>query len=211
MLAATLISDSAKVLVIYMLAAFLHELGHLLAAKLQKIAVKEIKFGFSGVRIVTDERLTSYKNELILAVAGPMVNITVFFTVLMFFYPRGGIEALFNAAEAFLSLSETTVDGALGFLALSSLIQAIFNLMPVNTFDGGRILYCSIAQLADERIAAHVMSVTTAFSAFLLWTVALYLMLKVAAGLGIYVFAACIFASATGRKMQKSLDKMPEA
>jgi hypothetical protein len=35
--------------------------------------------------------------------------------------------------------------------------------------------------------------VSSAVAAFVLWTVSLYLMLKISAGLGIYVFAACIF------------------
>lgn len=200
MIAAMLISDSLRILGIYILAAILHELGHLFAAKSMKIEIKEIKFGFSGVRIVTDERLNSYKNEVMLAAAGPIVNIMIFLSVFAYFCLNGGGMGLFDIAEVFLSKSEFTTDGALGFLALSSLIQAIFNLMPVNTFDGGRILYCLIAQIVNEHVADHVLSVTTAFSAFILWTVALYLMLKVAAGLGIYVFAACIFASMIGKE-----------
>ncbi len=196
MIAATIISDSAEVIIVYLLAAFLHEIGHIIAAKLMKIEIKEIKLGFSGVRIVTDERLTSYKNELILAAAGPVVNIAVFYAVLLYFCAKGGAFRLFEAADVFLSGAETTLDGAFAFFALSSLIQAIFNLMPVSTFDGGRILYCGVAEKVSDRAAAHILSVTTAFSAFLLWTVAIYLMLKVSSGLGIFVFAACIFVGA---------------
>ena len=197
MIAATIISDSAEVIVIYLLAAILHEIGHIFAAKCMKIEIKEIKFGFSGVRIVTDERLTSYRRELLLAAAGPAVNIAVFLAASLFFCAKGGSSQLFEAAEIFLSDTEPKLEGGIAFLALSSLVQAIFNLMPVNTFDGGRILYCAIADNVSERAADHILSVTTAFSAFLLWTVALYLMLKVSSGLGIFVFAACIFASAT--------------
>lgn len=196
MIAATIVSDSAEVIILYLLAAFLHEMGHILAARLMKIEVKEIKFGFSGVRIITEERLTSYKRELLLALAGPAVNIAVFLSVLLYFYINGREQRLFEAVEGFLSVSELTLDGGVAFLALASLIQAIFNLMPVNTFDGGRILYCVVAENVSERAAAHILTVTTAVSAFLLWTVALYLMLKVSNGLGIFVFAACIFASA---------------
>lgn len=196
MLAATIVSDSARVIIVYMLAAFLHEMGHILAAKLMKIEIKEIKFGFFGVRIITDERLTSYKRELLLASAGPAVNIAIFIALLLYFCVNGGEQRLFEAADVFLSGGAATYEGYFAFFALSSLVQAIFNLMPVNTFDGGRILYCAVAESISERAAAYALSVTTALSAFVLWTAAMYLMLRVSSGLGIFVFAACIFASA---------------
>lgn len=207
MISAMLISDSVRVLAIYLFSAFLHEMGHLLTAKILKIKVKEIKFGFSGVRIVTDERLTSYKNELLLALSGPLVNILVFCGVLGGFIAiGGGAEKLFEAAEEFLVLGEWRIVGVIGFFALSSLIQALMNLLPVNTFDGGRMLYCAIAENFSEHAAERVIEIFSAISVFLLWTVALYLMLKVASGLGIYVFAACIFASTLGNGKQAEND-----
>lgn len=194
MIAAMLISDSWAVLGVYLFAALLHELGHLVAAKALKIRVKEIKFGFSGVRIVTDERLTSYKNEIILAMSGPLVNIAIFCSVwAVFSLFREGGEGMLTSLDAFLLSSELDKWGILAFLALSSLIQAILNLMPVKTFDGGRILSCAAAQLFGDRASEWILSVTSAFSALILWILALYLMLKVGEGLGIYVFAACIF------------------
>ena len=65
--------------------------------------------------------------------------------------------------------------------------------LSVKTFDGGRILYCSIAQMCGERAASRVLSVSSAVAAFILWTISLYMMLRISAGLGIYVFALCIF------------------
>ncbi len=196
MIAAMLISDSFAVLGIYMFAALLHEMGHLLAAKVLKIKVKEIKFGFSGVRIVTDERLTSYKSEIILAMSGPLVNIGVFCASWAVFSFRGdGGEGMLTSLDAFWVSSELEKWGMLAFLALSSLIQAILNLLPVKTFDGGRILSCATAQFIGDRASEWILSVTSAFSALILWILSLYLMLRVGGGLGIYVFAACIFAS----------------
>lgn len=195
MISAMLVSDSTAVIGIYILAALFHELGHLLAAKLLKIGIKEIVFSFSGVRIITDERLTSYKNEFFLALAGPFANFAVFFAVFACFQAlEVPTAAIFESAESFLK-GNLSPCGIFGFLALSSLIQALMNLLPVKTFDGGRIVYCVIAENISEPAAERVLSVFSAFSAYILWTVALYLMLKIGAGLGIYVFAACIFAS----------------
>ena len=195
MLGAMLVSDSAGVLFVYVIAAFLHEIGHLAAAKMLKVGIKEIRFGFSGVRIVVDDRLTSYKGELLLSLAGPFVNIAVFVAVALFFtIKEGEINGLFVSAGDFMAMQGRGRLGAVGFLALASLIQAILNLLPINTFDGGRVLYCALSELASERVAERIIDITTALSAFILWTLALYLMLRVSNGLGIFVFAACIFA-----------------
>lgn len=195
MIAALMISDRAAIIGIYMLAAAWHEIGHLIAAKLMKIDVEEIRFGFSGVRIVTDARLTSYKREIMLAFAGPLMNMLAFGAACVTFGASGrGIESLFECAASFLR-GGADIWGVVGFFALASLIQAIMNLLPVNTFDGGRMIYCFIAQRFSQYAAERVLSVLSAFSAFFLWTLALYLMLRISSGLGIFVFAACIFAS----------------
>ena len=200
MIAAMLVSDSFRVLGVYILAAILHEMGHILAAFALKIRIKEIILSFSGIRIVTDESLTSYRSELLLASAGPAVNIAIFFAVLCCFIPSGGFLQMMEAAGSFMAAETWNFYGAIGFFALSSAAQAAVNLLPVNSFDGGRIIYCIIARLLDERTASHILSVTTAVSAFLLWTIALYLMLRISAGLGIFVFAACIFAGTIGAR-----------
>ena len=195
MLGAMLVSDSAAVLLVYTLAAVLHEIGHLLAAKILKIEVKEIAFSFSGVRIMTDERLTSYKNEFLLAFAGPLANLAVFGSICAYFNASGtDAETFFELSERFLK-GNLTLCGALAFFAISSLIQALMNLFPVKSFDGGRMIYCAVSAMVSEPLADRVLAIFSAMSACLLWTVALYLMLKIGAGLGIYVFAACIFAT----------------
>ena len=196
MLAATLISDHALTVLVYLLSALLHELGHLIAARALKIEVKEIRFGFSGVRIITGERLTSYKNEIILALSGPAVNIGVCIAIFALFSRfGGGVEGIISSAERFLGSPSLDRWGIAAFLGLSSLIQAAMNLIPVKTFDGGRIFYCTLAHFCGERVAERAIEITTVLAGLGLWTVALYLMLKVGGGLGIYVFAACILMS----------------
>ncbi len=195
MMAAMLVSDSAIVIAVYLTAALWHEVGHILAAKILRIGIKEIKLGFSGARIVTDERLTSYKSELMLSLAGPLANILGCVAVIGVFCAfGGGIEVGEAYAESFLNSPRADFWGILAFFALSSVIQAILNLLPVKTFDGGRILYCAVANLCGERAGDRILTLTTAFSALILWIIALYLMIKIGGGLGIYVFAACVFA-----------------
>ena len=194
MIAAMAISDSGEVIAVYCFAALLHELGHIIAASVLGVGIKEIKFGFSGVRIVTDSTLTSYKSELVLAAAGPLVNVMAFIGSLAVFYAKDkNVEEAFSCADAFLRGENETFIGALGFFALSSLIQAAMNLLPVCSFDGGRILYCTLAEIWGQRAADRINEICSALVAWLLWTLALYLMLRISSGLGIFVFAACIF------------------
>ena len=196
MLGSMMISDRVEILLLYMLSATLHEFGHLAAARMLGIGVMEIRFEFSGVRICTEEKLTSYKSEAILAAAGPLVNFAcVTVCVAVFSFMNISIIEVSELTGAFLVDDFYSHVGAMGFFAIASLLQGCVNLLPVKTFDGGRICYCTIALLCSEKTAGRVLDVSSAFSAFVLWTVALYLMLRLSAGLGIYVFAACIFLS----------------
>ena len=203
MICAAFISDRAEIILIYALAASIHEAGHLCAAKLLKIPIKEIRFGFSGIRICTDEGLTSYKSEAILAFAGPLANlICLSLAVAYILIFKVGFGELLMRTDNFLSGSERGFLGALGFFAVSSFLHCFVNLLPINTFDGGRIAYCTVSAMISERAAGRLIDITTALSALILWIIALYLLLKVASGLGVFVFAACIFFSTTVKSEQ---------
>ncbi len=196
MLSAMAVSDSALVFLVYLSAAVLHEMGHLAAARSVNIGIKEVRFEFSGVRICTDSSLTSYKSEIFLAASGPAANLLAFCVSAVGWFAMGGrFEELFERAYDFMSAGGGDGQGMVAFFALSSLVQAAINLLPVASFDGGRILYCAVSEFFGENLSWRVVEAASAVSAFLLWTIALYLMLKVSSGLGIYVFAACIFVA----------------
>ncbi|MBQ3012540.1 MAG: site-2 protease family protein [Clostridia bacterium] len=204
---AVMICNGVKPFFIYALAALLHEAGHILAAKTQKIKLKEIKFGIFGAKIETDERLISYKSEFFLALAGPLANLVA--AAIIFAVSRASeVSAveLFEKASELLESGQSDAWGYLGFFAVSSLIHAVTNLVPIEKLDGGRVLYCAVAAISNERFAERVLSVTTAISLFAIWTMALYLMLKISSGIGIYAFAFCIFL--TTLKKDNSEEKL---
>ena len=195
MLFAMLVSDGAILLSIYFLSASLHEFGHLIAARALRIDIEELRFDFSGVRICTERAITSYGSEFVLAAAGPLVNfLSVTISVLVFLSNSISVQ---EAAEAVLRFfdGEPSFVGSVGFFAAASLLQGGINLLPINTLDGGRMLFCVSAQLFGDCFASLLIKATSYAAAFVLWTVALYLLLKVSAGLGVFVFAACVFAS----------------
>ncbi len=196
MLCAVLISERLDAFAIYLLSALMHELGHLAAAKLLQIDISEISLDHTGVRICTDNSLISYKKEIILAASGPAVNFMMIVLSVWGFSVSGvDLTEVCKLCESFLFDGKPTYIGCGAFFALSSILQGVLNLLPIRTYDGGRILHCTTALFLGERAADTVTDLCSVLTAFVFWTVSLYLLLRVASGLGIYVFAVGIFLS----------------
>lgn len=189
----TLISQRGEVVFVCLLAALIHELGHLTAARLQKIDVERIELGLMGARIVVDDRLCSYKSELILAASGPLANIlAVIISIAVSLTCGVGAEELFESGAELVGQGGGIV-GAVGCFVLASIAQAAVNLLPVRSLDGGRMLSAAVSQWLGADIGERAVTVFTAVAVFCLWTVALYLMLRVGSGVGVFTFAACVF------------------
>lgn len=157
--------DEGWVTVLTLLVAAVHELGHIGAAML--LGVGDISLPravLSGLRIRTG-RLLSYREEAIIALGGPLVNILAFF----------------------LLLPLTRVNYYLSTLALLNLFTAISNLLPIRSFDGQRILTGLLSgRLSPEALERVTGVVTTAISAVGA-LLALLIMMKV--GEGYWIFA----------------------
>ena len=195
MLSAFIVSEKAAVFIVYIFAAAIHEAGHLIAAKALKIKIKGIGFDYSGLRIHIDEKMTAYTSEIVLAAAGPIFNALsagVGYFILKNHFVDSGY--FFEEVTKFISAGEPSPIGSSGFFIVASCVQAAINLLPIKTFDGGRMLYCMLATIYEEETAEKVLSFTSSVFAFILWIVSLYLMLKLSRGLGIYIFATSIFA-----------------
>jgi len=194
MAVAMLLSERADVFLLYGAVAVLHELGHLAAARLRGIAVREIRLDVSGARICAEEGELSYADELILCLSGPLVNMIIVVWGVFAAAARGiSAEELTLSAQSYIFGGEPSAMGACTFFVMCAAIQGFVNLLPIRTLDGGRVLYCLCAMVFSQRAADRVLSVSGAMCAFVLWTVALFLMIKWGLGLGIYVFCACLF------------------
>ena len=143
--------DKTYIAALTLLCALIHELGHILGLLLLR---KQFRFFgvCSGFRLSIRSSL-SYKEELTVALFGPLINIVLF----LILYP------FFNSSEY------------LNFFALINLFTAISNLIPIESFDGYRIAECIINQYCTPRIFASLLRVISfSFSAILCLT-ALYL------------------------------------
>lgn len=145
-----------------------HEAGHLFAARLLKIRVETVKFGLLGARIGV-AGLLSYQSEALLAAAGP--------------------AASFLCAVLTFPLSQI---GFFGQVCALSLILGFLNLLPVQSFDGGRLADCLLsAKIGGARAARVLRAVSFAFLT-LLWCFSVYLLLRAGSGISWLGFSASL-------------------
>jgi Zn-dependent protease/CBS domain-containing protein len=149
---------------VYILALFgsilLHELGHALVAS---------RFGIRTVEIVMypigglsrPERPPRAREELWIALAGPMVNLLI----------AGGIAFWFWRQKDLLSISkllEPTDANLAQRIGVGNLILALFNLLPAYPMDGGRVLRSLLARWRPEDEATRITAQTGQFLAIAL-------------------------------------------
>ena len=153
-------------------AAFLHEMGHLCAARLCGIPLRELKLNVFGASLTLDQALCSYKSEIFLASAGPLVNIITVATMIPFANVLSDPLILFFISSAFLG---------------------ILNLLPISDFDGGRIFSCILLQILPEKAASSIYVLVSFFTVLCLWLTSVYLLLRLGASLSLFVFSTALF------------------
>lgn len=129
---------------------FLHELGHALAAKKYNIKTKDITILPIGGLARLERIPEKPKEELIVAIAGPAVNIALaLITGLFITLPEikeltiqlsGGV----NQSNFFLNFF------------IVNIWLAIFNLIPAFPMDGGRVLRAILSMKVERHIATKI-------------------------------------------------------
>lgn len=122
------------------LSVLVHELGHVVMAREFGIQVLDITlWPFSGVARI-EQTPASPRNELLIALAGPGMNLAIFMLLLpiiLLIGVLGGPDLLFGAGDRFRSLDPVSMIAAIGVLNLALMV---FNLLPAFPLDGGRVL-----------------------------------------------------------------------
>ena len=129
----------------------LHEFGHIFAARRYGIATPEVTLLPIG-GVASLQRLpTKPSEELIVALAGPAVNIVIGFVLLL---TLGSLQP-----EALKAIDDDHISLA-ARLAAANLFLAVFNLIPAFPMDGGRVLHALLAMRmggpAATAIAARI-------------------------------------------------------
>ena len=124
----------------------LHELGHAWAAMRYGLRVESITLWILGGLASLESMPKEWDRELVIALAGPAVSILV------------GV-ACYAALVALPASAQLTLF-VVGWLAVTNLILAAFNMLPSFPMDGGRVLRALLARkrpyATATRIAARV-------------------------------------------------------
>lgn len=153
-----------------LLAALFHECGHLVAARLLDIPIRLMEIDLFGAKIYPARFIPSYRQELLLAAAGPLFSLLLG----VFLLPHG------------TAFSVTVRDATFSF--------ALFNLLPISDFDGGRILHATLSQFFEGETADRILSITSYLSLFLLFSLSSCILLKYGQNLALAVLSASLFA-----------------
>ena len=131
-----------------MIFSALHETGHILALLFYGRKPKNITFGFSGIRIETDSTSLSYKQESIVALCGPAVNLIfiIFFLI--------------------TDVSENALVINTGLL--------IVNMLPVKSLDGGRFIHSLLSVFIDKKRTELIMNILAIITAFIIVSVMIF-------------------------------------
>lgn len=170
LLLAVLALDKSTVFAASVLAAALHECGHLLAARLLHIPLRLLELDLMGAKLYPVSAIPSYRAEALLAAAGPLCSILL---ALPFFGTR---------IPFFVALRTATLSFAL------------FNLLPIEGFDGGRVLHSLCACRFGESAARRVLFASSYLSLLFLFALAACLLLRYGEDATLAVLSASLFA-----------------
>ncbi len=134
----------------------LHELGHSLAAQYYKIPVKQIILLPIGGVAQLEEIPEEPRKELIIAAAGPLVNVLLALLLLIIAPLLGQELSTSNLLNLTATLGVLSFSSIFSYMFVTNLFIGVFNLIPAYPMDGGRILRALIATRVSYLTATRV-------------------------------------------------------
>ena len=130
------------------LCVLLHEFGHIFAARRYGVKTPEVTlWPFGGIARL--ERIPEKPSEeLVVALAGPAVNVVIAAVLLVFLGGNVGVEHI----EAI----ENPQASLLAKLAAANIFLVVFNLIPAFPMDGGRVLRALLAMKMSHAQATQM-------------------------------------------------------
>jgi Zn-dependent protease/CBS domain-containing protein len=142
------------------LCVLLHEFGHSLVAMRYGYEIESITLWLFGGVANFVEMPEDWRQELVIAVAGPAVSVAL------------GVLSFLGFLV--LSTAQGPVKFVLGYLALTNVMLAVFNMLPGFPMDGGRVLRALLARRRSHARATQIAAEVGKVFAFLLGIVGLF-------------------------------------
>lgn len=146
----------------------LHELGHSFAAQYYNIPVQQIVLLPIGGVAQLGRIPEKPGQELVIAIAGPLVNFVLAAVMFVVALPFGQTIGLADIAD---NLGQLTVGAIFSYTYISNLFLGLFNLLPAFPMDGGRVLR---ALLATQMHYARATIIAVSIGQGLAWLLGLW-------------------------------------
>ena len=170
-----LLTDKTGYMLPALFAIIMHETGHLFVMWLLECSPKRIKLIPASVQI-TAPFGKRYRNDILIAVSGPAVNIILFLTLYFNFLAFGNKITL--------------------YFSLLNLVIGLFNLLPVKGLDGGTILFCLLEKFRGPDKAAFTLKIITLGLAVFVIITAVTLTLRGKFNLSVFIMGIYLFIMA---------------
>lgn len=158
------LTDGDGLFLLALIAATVHELGHIVAIKLCKGKIDSIYLGAFGAKIQMKlYPMLSYKREIIIALAGPLAG------------------AIFGVLSGFTG--NYTLSGF-------SLILTAFNLIPALPLDGGAVVKFLSLMLFDEMWQRRISRVLNSVSAICIVAIGVHITVNYGISPSLLIFCA---------------------
>lgn len=147
------IIDSVIFATVLFVSIFLHELGHAWGCKVQGIPVRRILLHGGGGFCERSRSASAYEQELIVAM-GPIVNLAIWAIASLIQWWMWS-----NIGEAKPSAFMIEVSYVLWTVIWLNMALVIFNMIPVQPLDGGKLFHLVMLRLTSPQLAQRVTGV----------------------------------------------------
>lgn len=185
----------------------LHEMGHALAARRYGIATRDITLLPIGGVASLERMPEKPAQELVVALAGPAVNVVIAAIIIPVVLSTDGAAAFTGAGSSAGGAGAAALHRTHFFAALgaTNVFLVVFNMIPALPMDGGRVLRAILAMATDRAKATAVAAavgqvLAIGFVLLGLFTGHVFLML-----IGAFVFLGA-GAEAQAEKVKSALD-----
>ena len=175
---------------------FLHEMGHALAAKWFRIPTLDITLLPIGGLARMGEFPRSPVVELVVALAGPLVNIVIAIILFVGLSVRASFSEMSEAGVVALGSWEQ--------LLIANLALAIFNMLPSFPMDGGRVLRSLLAMFMPYSDATSLTARIGQGMALMMFFSSYYF------GISMLLISIMVFVVCTGELLKEKLRRASE-